>query len=67
MRAFLIAADVVMGLILGLFLFVVVSRTWTALDSPIVAVAALAAGVLVVLFRRPNGSLVRRGSDKPGR
>jgi hypothetical protein len=65
MRFFLIAADIVMGLILGLFLYVVVSRTWSALANPLVAVVVLAASVMIVLFRRPNGSLARRG-ERPG-
>ena len=64
MRVFLIAADVVMGLILGLFVFVVVSRTWRSFDSPVVAALVLAACVLVVLFRRPGGSLLRREGER---
>lgn len=64
MRAFLIAADVIMGLILGLFLYVVVSRTWSALDHPVTAVVVFVASVLAVLFRRPSGSLMRRSTDR---
>jgi uncharacterized membrane protein len=61
MRMFLIAADVAMGLILGVFVYAVAARMWVTLQQPIVAVAMCAASVLVVLFRRPNGSLSRRG------
>jgi len=60
MRVFALAADVIMGLILGVFLYIVVSRTWTALAHPVAAVAILAASVVVVLFRRPGGSLAPR-------
>ena len=60
MRIFLIAADIVMGLILGVFLYVVVSKTWVALAHPIVAGVILAASVMIVMFRVPNGSLARR-------
>ncbi|CAN5885358.1 hypothetical protein BH24ACI4_BH24ACI4_11970 [soil metagenome] len=60
MRVFTVTADVFMGLILGLFLYVLVSRTWTSLQGPWVAVAILGAALLVVLFRRPNGSLAQR-------
>ena len=65
MRFFLIAADVVMGLILGVFLYVAVSKTWGVLANPLVAAVILVASVMIVLFRRPNGSLARRG-ERPG-
>jgi hypothetical protein len=65
MRIFLIAADIVMGLILGLFLYVVVSKTWVVLAHPIVAGVILAASVMIVMFRVPNGSLARR-ENRPG-
>jgi hypothetical protein len=64
MRAFRIAADVVMGLILGLFLYAVVVRLWPGLQGPVAAGAILAAGVVVVLFRRPGGSLTRPSRDQ---
>lgn len=67
MRVFTVAADVVMGLILGLFLYVLVSRTWTGLQQPWVAVAMLAAALIVVLFRRPNGSLARQPDERSTR
>ena len=65
MRGFQIAADVVMGLILGLFLYVVVLKIWPSLQHPVTAAVVLGASVVVVLFRRPGGSLGRRrqGSD----
>jgi hypothetical protein len=34
MRFFAIAADVIMGAILGVFVFAGLSRTWPALDRP---------------------------------
>ena len=60
MRPFQIAADVVMGLILGLFLYAVVTRVWPALQHPLVATVVFAASVVVVLFRRPRGSLLKK-------
>ena len=63
MRIFVIAADVIMGLILGVFLYVAVSRIWPSLQAPVVLILVLAASVLVVLFRRPGGSLARRGES----
>lgn len=67
MHAFTVAADVIMGLILGLFLYVLLSRTWTGLQSPWVVVALMAAALIVVLWRRPNGSLARRGEGRETR
>jgi hypothetical protein len=67
MHVFAIAADVIMGLILGVFLYIVVSRTWPGLEHPAVAVAVLGASVVVVLFRRPHGSLARHPPDRPAR
>jgi hypothetical protein len=66
MRAFLIAADVIMGLILGLFLHVVIIRTWPTLEHPAAALVVFGASVLVVLFRR-SGSLARRIPDQRAR
>jgi hypothetical protein len=67
MRAFAIAADVVMGLILGVFLYAALSAMWETLERPFVAVVLLAAGVLVALFRRPGGSLAPRDGRSSGR
>lgn len=67
MRLFIVAADVFMGLMLGLFVYVILSRTWTGLQHPAVAVGALAAALIVVLFRRPNGSLARRAEQRSTR
>jgi hypothetical protein len=64
MRAFAIAADVAMGLILGAFLYAALTSTWPAVRGPVAVVAVLALSVLLVLFRRPNGSLARR-SERP--
>jgi hypothetical protein len=66
MRIFLVAADIVMGLILGVFLYVAASKAWAPLQSSFVAVVILAASVLLVLFRKPSGSLAPRGDDRPG-
>jgi hypothetical protein len=64
MRAFLIAADVVMGLILGLFLYVAVTRLWDGLHGPLVGAVIFAASVVIVLFRRPGGSLTKPQRDR---
>ena len=66
MRAFQVAADVIMGAILGLFIYVVVQKIWPALEAPATAGVVIAALIGVVLFRRPGGSLAssgRRGKD----
>jgi hypothetical protein len=60
MRVFAVAADIAMGVILGLFLFAVVARLWPALSHPAYGVLIALASVLIVLFRRPNGSLAAR-------
>lgn len=57
MKVFSVAADVAMGLFLGAFLYAGVTRIWPSLGHTVVAVAVLAAAILIVLFRRPNGSL----------
>jgi hypothetical protein len=58
MRFFTIAADVAMGVFVGIFLFAALTRFWPSLASTVVGVAVVAASILIVLFRRPNGSLV---------
>ena len=67
MRIFLISADIVMGLILGMFLYVVISRIWDVFQNPVAASVIFTASVLLVLFRRPNGSLARREDEQGGR
>jgi len=57
MRFFAMAADLAMGAILGVFLFAALRQVWPSADLPIVLVGLLAASVVVVMFRRPNGSL----------
>jgi hypothetical protein len=65
MRRFAIAADVVMGAILGLFVYVALSRTWPELAGPVTAGILIAACIGMVLFRSPNGSLRSpSGSDR---
>jgi hypothetical protein len=60
MRVFAVAADVAMGVILGLFLFAVLAKLWPVLYHPAYGVLISLASVLIVLFRRPNGSLATR-------
>ena len=67
MRFFIVLADIIMGLILGAFFYAALSRTWVAFQHWWVAVLIVVASVLLVLFRRPNGSLVRRRGDAEGR
>jgi len=67
MRFFIVLADIMMGLILGAFVYGALSRTWIAFQYWWVAVLIVVASVLVVLFRRPNGSLARRRGDAEGR
>lgn len=66
MRAFQIAADIVMGLILGLFLYAVIARTWPSLQHPLTAVGVFTASVVVVLLRRPAGSLLKKRNGAAG-
>lgn len=66
MRAFAIAADLAMGLILGNFLYAALIDIWPRLRSPVTVVCVLAASVALVAFRRPSGSLARR-PDRPDR
>ncbi len=63
MRFFAVAADVAMGMFLGIFLFAALTRLWPALTHAGVALIVVAASVLIVLFRQPNGSLALR-SDR---
>ena len=60
MRVSAIIADVIMGAILGVFLFAVAARTWSLLQHWAIAAALILASTLIVLFRRPNGSLAKR-------
>jgi hypothetical protein len=57
MRVFVIAADVAMGVFVGIFLFAALTRFWPGLATTVIGVAVVAASILIVLFRRPNGSL----------
>lgn len=64
MHLYSIAADIIMGSILGVFIYVALSRTWSALDRWPIALVVIGASIALVLFRRPNGSLARkRGPD----
>lgn len=64
MRVFSAAADVAMGLILGVFLYAVLARIWPGLEQPTVVVLVLGASVLVVLFRRPHGTFARGSGNR---
>jgi hypothetical protein len=67
MRMFALVADFAMGAILGVFLYVALSRTWPALQHQLVLALVLLASVAVVLVRRPGGSLAtwwQRRSDR---
>jgi hypothetical protein len=60
MRFFVVAADVAMGAFVGIFLFAVMTRFWPSLATAPIGVAVVAAAILIVLFRPPNGSLAPR-------
>jgi hypothetical protein len=60
MRFFAIAADVAMGVFVGIFLFALLTRFWPSLAVPLVGIAVVSASILIVLFRPPNGSLSMR-------
>ena len=57
MRFFVVAADVAMGVFVGIFLFAVITRFWPSIATMPVAVAVVLLAILIVLFRPPNGSL----------
>ena len=60
MRFFAIAADVAMGVILGFFIYAALFTIWPRMQTVPVGIVTIAACVMIVLFRRPNGSLARR-------
>jgi uncharacterized membrane protein YdcZ (DUF606 family) len=60
MRFFAVAADVAMGVLVGIFLFAVLTRFWPSASSMLVAALVIVASILIVLFRSPNGSLAAR-------
>ncbi|MCA1562773.1 MAG: hypothetical protein LC753_14510 [Acidobacteria bacterium] len=64
MRYFAVAADVIMGAILGVFVFAGLSRTWPALNRPAYALISIALFIVVVLFRRPHGTLATRRDQR---
>jgi hypothetical protein len=57
MRFFVVAADVAMGVFVGIFLFAVITRFWPSIATMPVAIAVVLLSILIVLFRPPNGSL----------
>lgn len=60
MRFFAVAADVAMGVFVGIFLFAVLTRFWPSMSHPAVAAVVVCGSILIVLFRPPNGSLAPR-------
>jgi len=64
MRFFAVAADVAMGVFVGIFLFAVMTRFWPSMSNPAIGAAVVGASILIVLFRPPNGSFAPR-RDRP--
>ena len=60
MRFWAVAADVAMGIFLGISLFALLTRFWPTLSTLPIAIVTLLAAIAIVLFRRPNGSLAAR-------
>jgi hypothetical protein len=60
MRFFAIAADVALGVFLGVFMFAVLTRVWPSLSTLPIGLIVIAASILIVLFRPPHGSLAVR-------
>lgn len=60
MRFVAVAADVAMGVFVGIFLFAVLTRFWPQTGNRWVAAVVVLASILVVLFRRPGGALAVR-------
>ena len=67
MRIFAVAADVTMGAILAAFVYAALSRTWPALQHPLIGLIVLIAAIGVVLCRRPHGSLASWWQRRTGR
>jgi hypothetical protein len=57
MRFFVVAADVAMGVFVGIFLFAVITRVWPSIATMTVAIVVVLSSILIVLFRPPHGSL----------
>jgi hypothetical protein len=64
MRFFVVAADVAMGVFVGLFLFALLTRVWPSVATIPIACLVVAAAILIVLFRPPHGSFAPRRHDK---
>lgn len=68
MSVFAIVADLVMGALLGLFLFVVLRDIWPVLDRAVIAAVVIgASALLVVVHRRHRRRVVADGAVKEGR
>ena len=59
MRFFVIAADVALGAFLGIFVYAALFTIWPPLRNILVALPIVAACIVIVLFRRPNGALAK--------
>jgi hypothetical protein len=59
-RVFAVAADVAMGVLVGVFLYAMLIRFWPSSSNPFVAAAVILASILIVLFRPPNGAFAPR-------
>lgn len=66
MRFVAVAADVAMGVFVGVFLFAVLTRFWPSLSTLPIAALSIVAAIAIVLFRRPNGSLSARNDRTSG-
>lgn len=53
MRVFAVAADIAMGIVVGIFLFALLTRLWPSTSHPAVAALVIAAAMLMV-FMRPR-------------
>jgi branched-subunit amino acid ABC-type transport system permease component len=60
MRFIAVAADVAMGVFVGIFLYAVLTRFWPSTANPFVAALVVLAAILIVLFRKPHGALAPR-------
>jgi hypothetical protein len=65
MRFVAVAADVAMGVFVGIFLFALLTRFWPQMGNPFIAALVIVSSILIVLFRRPGGALAPR-RDHPG-
>jgi branched-subunit amino acid ABC-type transport system permease component len=60
MRFIAVAADVAMGVFVGIFLYAVLTRFWPSTANAFVATLVVLAAILIVLFRKPHGAFAPR-------